>query len=139
MSSADTGFELRELLFLFHPLIIGAFALVAIAAVLLVYRRGPQSMALFLALACPFLVGLDFLAFGSPLDHISVGSYVLTRPTAVFVPLLMIGLVAAFASRLRASVGVAMVTTLFLTLSLASPIYILWVLTVGCALTGDCL
>ena len=139
MSGTDTGFELRELLFLFQPLVVCAFALVAIAAVQLLYRRGPLSMAAFLALACPSLVALDFLAFGSPHDHSSVSSYVVSKATAAFVPLFMIGLAATLASRFRASVRVATAITLFLALSLASPIYILWLLTVGCLLTGDCL
>jgi phosphoglycerol transferase MdoB-like AlkP superfamily enzyme len=139
MIETDTGFDLRNLLLLFHPLVVCAFALVAIAAVLLLYRRGPQAMALFLALACPCLVVLDFVAFGSPPDDSSAGAYVVAKAIAVFVPLLIIGLAAVIAWQLRASFRVAMASTLILTLLFASPIWSMCLLTVGCLLTGDCL
>ena len=141
MDAASPAFNPRDLLFLFQPYVVAAFVLFAVGVVAIQYGRGPKALALCLIVSWPLLTGLDFLAYGYP-RHWEGSALLLgfvARSTGILAPLVLLTVAAWSAFRLGASKKAAFGVVTLLSVALASPAYILWVLTVGCLLTGDCL
>jgi len=141
MENAEVGFDPLELLFFFQPPVIGLFLAVAMVAVLVRYSRGTLGLVVVAVLTWPLLVALDFLFYGYPRQWQGEAFLpgLLARTTAVLVPLVLITAATWLAARLRLPRGVAAGAVSSLAVAFASPIYVLWLLTVGCLLTGDCL